>query len=346
VPSPSLVPDWLKAVKEEALLYKARFSGFDSLYLGGGTPSLLTDNELSELADILFTHFSFSPHIEFTIEANPDDLTPEKLVLFRDLGANRLSLGVQSFDDEDLLFLKRRHSALQAERAFEWIRGAGFQNISLDLMYGLPGQTLSRWFHTLERAVAFRPEHLSCYQLTIEKETPFGRMLARGEIDPLPKEKEGSFFIRTSSFLEEAGYVHYEISNFAAGVHRACCHNLKYWQGAPYLGLGPSAHSFQDGLRWWNLRDVEGYCRALAQGEPPVAGTERLTEEQSYLEALMLGFRIREGVDLELIRNRPNVEKILGDLKRAGLVRLAAGRVSPTAKGFLVADSLPLLFSS
>ncbi|MFH1125402.1 MAG: radical SAM family heme chaperone HemW [Pseudomonadota bacterium] len=346
VPSPSLIPDWLKAVQKEAVMVKGRFSGFDSLYLGGGTPSILTDNELSELVHILFTHFSFSPDIEFTIEANPDDVTPEKLVLFKDLGVNRLSLGVQSLDDEDLLFLKRRHSALQAERALEWIRNAGFENVSVDLMYGLPGQTLSRWLDILKRAAAFRPEHLSCYQITIAEGTPFSRMMAEGKIVPLPEQKEKQFFLRTSTFLETAGYIHYEISSFAAGADRACRHNLKYWRGAPYLGLGPSAHSYLDGARWWNLRDIEGYCRALAQGNPPVAGTERLSEEQLYLEALMLGFRIRDGVDLEVIRNRPNGDRILRDLKKAGLVRLEAGRVFPTRKGFLVADSLPLLFSS
>ena len=149
----------------------------------------------------------------------------------------------------------------------------------------------------------------------------------------------------TSAFLEERGYLHYEVSNFARGEENLCRHNLKYWRLAPYLGLGPSAHSYQDGARWWNLRDLEGYCRALAEGKPPVAGSETLTPEQVYLETILLGFRTRDGVDREILRDRPGTEEVLRHLQQAGLVEMVDGRVVPTIKGFLVADSLPLLFS-
>jgi oxygen-independent coproporphyrinogen-3 oxidase len=328
------------------LLYRDRFPRFDSLYLGGGTPSLLPDQDLADLLQHLRSHFLFAGDTEFTVEVNPDDITPDKLAALRNLGVNRMSLGVQSFDDRDLRFLKRRHTADQAVKALHEFKGAGFAKVGLDLMFGLPGQTESSWVKTLERAVSFSPEHISCYQLTIHESTPFGDLQAKGEIKLQSEENESTFFMITSAFLKEKGCLHYEVSNFARGEENLCRHNLKYWRRAPYLGIGPSAHSYQDGARWWNLRDLKGYCQALAQGKPPVAGSETLTPEQVYLETLLLGFRTRDGVDREIFRNRPGTEEILGHLQQAGLVELVEGRVVPTVKGVLVADSLPLLFSS
>ena len=345
VTSLSSVPDWLEALQRETLLYRDRFSRFDSLYIGGGTPSLLSGHELGKLAGLLSRAFSVSHDAEITVEVNPDDITSDKLAVLRDLGANRISLGVQSFDDRELHFLKRRHTADQALRALDEIKGAGFAKVGLDLMYGLAGQTVADWMRTLEQAVTFAPEHISCYQLTIHESTPFGNLQAAGEIKPLDEEKESAFFVLTSAFLEEKGYLHYEVSNFAKGEENLCRHNLKYWRRVPYLGIGPSAHSYLDGARWWNLRDLHGYCRALAESKPPVAGSETLTHEQVYLETILLGFRTREGVDREIFRGRPGTEEVLGHLRQAGLVRIVEGRVVPTVKGFLVADSLPLLFA-
>jgi putative oxygen-independent coproporphyrinogen III oxidase len=345
VTSLSSIPDWLTAIKREMLLYRDRFSRFDSLYLGGGTPSLLPDRSLADLLHYLRSHFLFAGDTEFTVEVNPDDIHSSKLAALRDLGVNRISLGVQSFDDEDLRFLKRRHTADQAVKAIDGFKDAAFAKVGLDLMYGLPGQTESSWLKTLEQAVSFNPEHISCYQLTVEERTPFGMLQARGEMKPTDEETGSSFFVLTSAFLEEKGYLHYEISNFARGEENLCRHNLKYWQRAPYLGLGPSAHSYQDGARWWNLRDLEGYCQALERGKPPVAGSETLAPEQVYLETILLGFRTRDGVKREIFRNRPGTEEVLRHLQQAGLVQVVAGRVVPTVKGFLVADSLPLLFA-
>jgi putative oxygen-independent coproporphyrinogen III oxidase len=341
----SSIPDWLEAMKREMVLYRDRFTRFDSLYLGGGTPSLLPERDLENLLFHLRTHFVFSVDTEFTVEANPDDITSGKLAVLRDLGVNRISLGVQSFDGGDLRFLKRRHTAEQAEKAIELFKAAGFAKVGLDLMYGLPGQTESSWMKTLERAMSYTPEHLSCYQLTIHENTPFRELQAKGEINPPGEEKESALFVLTSAFLRERGYLHYEVSNFARGEENLCRHNLKYWRFAPYLGLGPSAHSYQDGARWWNLRDLEGYCRALAEGKPPVAGSETLTPEQVYLETILLGFRTRDGVDREILRDRPGTKEVLRHLQQAGLVEIVEGKVVPTIKGFLVADSLPLLFS-
>jgi len=345
VTSLSSVPDWLEATKRETLLYRDRFPLFDSLYIGGGTPSLLPERDLRDLVCSLRGNFSFSDNTEFTVELNPDDITPDRTAVFRDLGVNRISLGVQSFDDRELRFLKRRHTADQAVKALEELKGAGFSKAGLDLMYGLPGQTEANWVRTLEQAVGFEPEHLSCYQLTIHEGTPFGKLQAKGEIKPLTEEMESAFFVLTSALLQEKGYIHYEVSNFAKGEGNLCRHNLKYWNRAPYLGLGPSAHSYLEGSRWWNLRDLQAYCCAVVQGKSPVAGSETLTPEQVYLETILLGFRTRDGVDQEVFQHRPGTKEVLRRLQQAGVVQVAGGRVVPTVKGFLVADSLPLLFS-
>ena len=345
VTSLSSIPAWLEAIKKEMLVYKDRFPRFDSLYLGGGTPSLLPERDLAELMHCLHSAFSISDDAEFTVEMNPDDVTSDQVAVLRDLGVNRISLGVQSFDDRDLCFLKRRHTADQAMNAIAKFKDAGFAKVGLDLMYGLAGQTETSWTKTLEKAVSYSPEHLSCYQLTIHENTPFWELQAKGEITPLDEEKESSFFALTSAFLEEKGYIHYEVSNFARGEENLCRHNLKYWKRVPYLGLGPSAHSCRDGVRWWNLQDVEAYCGALEQGKPPVAGSETLTPEQIYLETLLLGFRTKDGVDREIFKGREGTEEVLRHLRQAGVVEDFEGKVVPTLKGFLVADSLPLLFS-
>jgi len=339
------IPDWLAGIKKEMLLYRDRFPRFDTLYLGGGTPSLLPERDLSDLLLHLRRHFLFAVDTEFTMEVNPDDITSDQALLLRDLGVNRISLGVQSFDDRDLRFLKRRHTADQSVKAIEEFRDAGFEKLGLDLMYGLPGQTESSWLKTLEQAVSYHPKHISCYQLTIHEHTPFWALQAKGEIRHLTEEDESAFFMLTSAFLKEKGYLHYEVSNFAKGEENLCRHNLKYWKRTPYLGLGPSAHSYQDGVRWWNLKDVEAYCDALEQGKLPVAGSETLTPEQAYLETLLLGFRTREGVDCEIFRGREGAEEVLRHLRQTGVVEVTEGKVMPTVKGFLVADSLPLLFT-
>ncbi len=344
ITSLSLIPDWREALLREILAYKDRCSVFDSLYLGGGTPSVLSERDLTTLFESLFRHFSFSPDTEITIEANPDDITREKLELLKALGVTRISLGVQSFDTRELRILGRRHTARQAEEALEKIRGCGFANLGVDLMYALPDQRASGWVRTMKRALDSKPEHLSCYQLTLHEETPFGKMLNEGRISPLGEEEERAVFLLTAKFLEQRGYIHYEIANFAREEAYVARHNGKYWHRTSYLGLGPAAHSFWEGVRWWNVKSVTTYCEMLATGALPVAGSERLSEEQQWLEYLSLGLRTREGIDLSLVRHQPGAEKILAQLQAANLVEVYGGRVIPTLEGFVVADSLPLLF--
>ena len=340
----SSAPDWLEALKGEARLYKDRFSPFDSLYLGGGTPTALTPFQMKDLVDFLFKGFCFKEDLEFTIEANPDDLSRDYVALLKDLGVNRMSVGVQSLDDKELAFLRRRHSASQAEKALDRLRKTGFETLGADLIYALPGQTLNAWFRTLHRALNLQLDHLSCYQLTLEKHSPLGVMLTRGKIKKAGAEEQRRFFLATSSLLEQEGYVHYEVSNFSR-QGRLCRHNLKYWDGSSYLGLGPAAHSFDGTARWWNTRSIRHYCRRLSEGRPPIAGKETLSEEARRLEALLLGFRTSRGVAIDKIRDIENLEDILKQLLESGLVTVQQGNVVPTREGFLHADGLPLLFS-
>jgi oxygen-independent coproporphyrinogen III oxidase len=340
----SLIPRWMEALRKEVDFYKGRFPDFDTLYLGGGSPSRLSENQFELLWELIRGHFHLNADPEITIEVNPDDLNPSKIKTFRDLGVNRISLGVQSFDPRELLFLRRRHTIEDVQKALENIRAAGFINVGIDLIYGLPGQTKEQWLATLEKALAFQPEHLSCYQLTITKGTLFGGLKEKGRLQPLRETEEEAFFLATSRFLENQGYTHYEISNYAREEKFFSSHNQKYWQRCPYLGLGPAAHSFQGNHRWWNVRSVNQYCRALEDGLTPVEGQEELNEEQILMEMISLSLRTRAGLDLNLLGGKPNLEKILQKLSQKKWVTVNGTRLVPTIKGFLVADRLPLFF--
>lgn len=340
----SLIPLWLKALEKEPAFYQGRFPSFNTLYLGGGSPSRLSEQQMERLMELIRNRFHFTPDPETTIEANPNDLNPAKLKMLGDLGFNRISLGVQSFDEQELLFLKRRHTAKAAETALDWIREAGFLNLGIDLIYGLPGQTVGHWRTNLDKALGFNPEHLSCYQLTIAKGTLFWALKEKGRLQTISEAEEEAFFLTTSDFLQDRGYIHYEISNFAREEDYFSRHNQKYWQRSPYLGLGPSAHSFQGKQRWWNVRSVNQYCRALEQGRMPIEGQEELTEEQVRLEMITLGLRTRAGLDLGRLGDNLNLEKILSGLVESEWATIKDNHVVPTLKGFLVADRLPLLF--
>jgi oxygen-independent coproporphyrinogen-3 oxidase len=344
IPSLSAVRDWAEALCKEIAAYKDRCSVFDSLYLGGGTPSVLEERELVLILDALLSQFTFSADAEVTFEANPDDITAKKLDLLKSLGITRFSLGVQSLDERELGTLGRRHTANQARSAIQTIRACGFSNLSVDLMYGLPGQSPSQWMKRLKCALEYEPEHLSCYQLTYHEGTPFGRMLAEGRISRPTEEEQRRFFVMTAETLESKGYIHYEISNFARGEKCVSRHNRKYWRRVPYIGLGPGAHSFRGEIRWWNESSITNYCEALKAGRLPIEESETLTEEQQRLESLCLGLRTREGVDLSLLRTYPGYDKVLSRLEEDRLVAVCRDRVIPTREGFVVADSLPMMF--
>ena len=345
IASASLVPRWLDAFKKEAVLYKGLFKEpFDSLYLGGGTPTALETQQLKEIIDCVSSCYYFKDDTEITIEANPGDVDMGMCAALKAMGFNRVNLGVQSFNDDELLFLGRRHNADEAKDAIEFLRGAGFNNVGIDLIYGLPGQSLEIWKKNLERAVTFNPEHLSCYQLNIEKGTPFFRMREKGLIEPLKEETEESFFLETSEYLEGHGYIHYEVSNFAKGEKHYSRHNRKYWDHTPYLGLGPSAHSFDGSSRWWNVRSVTDYFKAIEKGSRPVEECEKLNQEQLMMETVSLGLRTKWGFDMNILHQSDETDKVISTLVKSGYIHVRDRRIIATRKGFLIADHLPLHF--
>jgi putative oxygen-independent coproporphyrinogen III oxidase len=342
----SHVDAWLQALEKEMGLYERDFDSFDSLYIGGGTPTVLEVEQVVQLMDAVRSHFTLVTGAEITLEANPDDVTTGKLEALRALGINRLSIGIQSFNEKELRFLKRRHTAAGAEDAVELAKACGFSNIGIDLMYGFPGQTKKTWVETLEKAVSLEPLHLSCYQFTLEERTPYGNLRAEGKLKTISEERERALFILTSRFLKEHGFIHYEISNFAKDENHYSYHNRKYWQHAPYLGLGPAAHSFMENRRWWNFRSVQEYCRVLRQEKRPVEGSEDLTPDQMRLERLYLGFRTRNGVPTNEACKDDSAMATLSRLKRSGFLKVVEGRIVPTEKGFLIADRLPIMFDN
>lgn len=345
---------FVDAAIAEAALWRGHWTGgaFDTVYLGGGTPSLLPPEELARLLAALRDRLPVDPGAWLTVEANPEDATPERLAALRELGASALSLGVQSFDPAALRFLGRRHGADEARLAVERALAAGFPVVSVDLIFGLPEERQGRETlrRTLETTVELAPQHVSCYQLTFHQGTPFWRGRERGVIRELPEPEQAASYELVLEVLQEVGYEAYEVSSFARSPEHRSRHNRKYWDHTPYLGLGPSAHSFDGRRRWWNERDEASWRGRVLAGERPVAGEEVLTREELALEALMLGLRTAEGVDLARFRERHGVDLVernralVDRLAAEGLVVAKAGRLRPTLRGFAVADGLPTGF--
>jgi oxygen-independent coproporphyrinogen-3 oxidase len=345
----SAVPDFLDALFKEMKMYHNRFDSFDTVYLGGGTPSLLSPQQLESILINLKENFNLMLNTEITIETNPADLHQSFLELIRENGINRINIGIQSFNEKVLGFLGRRHSVKQAISAIEASRKAGFHNIGLDLIYGVPAQDIGSWLDTLKQAVIFSPEHVSCYQLTLEAKTPLGIRYRAGEFTIPGEELQYEFFMKTSEFLQDAGYIHYEVSNFAKGKEHISQHNQKYWDHSPFLGLGPAAHSFRGNQRWWNHRSLDQYLNKINARSLPVEETETLTIEQLRLEALSLALRTKKGVYLEDFKNQYNCDlfaekkEMLDKLMEEGFISIKDGYLYPTQTGLAVADSLSLI---
>lgn len=347
--STNLIPDFLKALGQEIDLYHQEFSTFDTVYFGGGTPSLLGLGELGTILELVRKRFSISSLAEITLEANPADLDQQGLSALHQLGFNRLNLGVQSFDDNLLAFLGRRHSRHEALHAITAAQTAGFDNLGIDLIYGVPGQEIPTWQETVRLALSFRPAHLSCYQLTMEPETPLQLRLLHDNLALPDDDRRADFFFHTAATLREAGYHHYEVSNFARDDAFCSRHNQKYWRHVPYLGLGPAAHSFRGDRRWWNKPDLAQYLRECGKGSPPVEAVESLTPDDLRLETLFLGLRTSRGVDLTDANIRYGYD-LLNEKKAAvahyierGLLEIKEGFLRPTPAGMAVADTLALM---
>jgi oxygen-independent coproporphyrinogen-3 oxidase len=345
----SVVPDFLDALFKEMKMYRSRFNPFDTVYIGGGTPSLLSPEQLESILIKVRENFNLMSNSEITIETNPADLHRSFLESMREIGINRINIGVQSFDEKVLDLLGRRHSVKQAISAVETSRKAGFHNIGLDLIYGVPEQDIESWLDTLKQTLAFSPEHISCYQLTLEAKTPLGIRYQAREFSIPGEELQHEFFMKTSEFLEDAGYIHYEVSNFARGKEHASRHNQKYWDHSPFLGLGPSAHSFQWNQRWWNHRSLDQYLDAINAENLPVEETETLTMEQLRLEALYFGLRTKKGIFLQDFKNQYHYDlftekkRILAKLEEEGFISIEDGYLYPTQTGLALADSLSLI---
>src|SRR4030095_10936503 len=308
------------------------------------------------------THLAFAtPAPWIFLEANPEDVTPEACAAWRGLRGRTLSVGVQSFSDGALRFLGRRHTGRQAREAVETALGAGFDTVSIDLIFGLRGQTAEEWRQDLATAVYLEPQHLSCYQLTIHPRTRFGVQAKHGQLSELPEDEQATLFELTHRFLADAGFAAYEVSNFARSPAHQSRHNRKYWDHTPYLGLGPSAHSLaapdasSPARRWWNERSTPRWERRLAAGERPVEAQELLGAKELAEEALLLGLRTTAGIDLEGFRERYGVDllsandPLVARLVDEGRIVVRADAegapwLVPTLSGLAVADGLAATF--
>lgn len=318
----------------------------DTIYLGGGTPSRLTPDQLRQL--FLYINKVYENQaVEVTIEMNPDDVTAEHAAVLAELGINRISMGAQTFDDERLHFLHRRHTAGQVPQAVKTLRDAGIQNISVDLMYGFPNETLEDWQRDIEAVLALNVEHLSAYCLMIEVGTPLYRMLHKGEASSLcDEELERQMYEMLIDKLTAAGYEHYEISNFAKPGYRSR-HNSSYWQDIPYIGLGAAAHSYNPpltppegmGIRSWNVADIQQYIKAIEHGELP-SEQELIDADTHYNDRITVALRTSNGLDLTNLSNRhrryclKEAQRFLDD----GLLQLHDNHLSLTRKGLFVSD--------
>jgi oxygen-independent coproporphyrinogen III oxidase len=306
-----------------------------TIFFGGGTPTALTTVQLESLLDGFHRLLDLSSLSEWTIEANPGSVSARKAALLRKLGVNRISLGVQSWNDDLLKILGREHNALQAENSFRILREAGFANINVDLMFGLPTQIAAQWKETLEKTIALMPEHVSTYCLTYEEDTEFFLRHARGELRS-NADTEANLFEMTMSILEEAGYQQYEISNYARAGYSSV-HNHAYWAGEDYLGIGPSAFSTMGMRRWQNVPDYREYADRVLSGQSPVSSTEELTPKMKSAEKISLSLRTREGISAEALAFSSDQTR---EFIALGLLRQSNGNFILTRAGKLLADTV------
>jgi oxygen-independent coproporphyrinogen-3 oxidase len=305
-----------------------------TVYFGGGTPSRLHPDALTRILASIHADLAIAAGAEITLEANPEDVTADSARAWSRAGINRVSLGVQSFDPAVLAWMHRTHTATQVPEAVSVLRDAGITNLSLDLIYALPASLARDWSSDLAQVLALKPPHLSLYGLTVEAHTPLGRWVDRGQASPAPDERYAEEFLFAHTTLEAAGYRHYEVSNYGL-PGREARHNSAYWRRAPYLGLGPSAHSATGDLRWWNLRDWAAWSRAIEVGEPAVAGEERLSPASRRVEDLYLGLRTDAGIPLDGVD-----AGMARAWREAGWAVEREGRLTLTAEGWLRLDSV------
>ncbi len=353
----SSLPAYLKALEREIELVGGIDQTFDTLYIGGGTPSILEPGAIARIIETVHRHFNFSTDVETTLEVNPGTVSRDSLAGYRRAGVNRLNIGVQSFDDGNLRFLGRIHGADEARLSVEWARQAGFDNVGLDLIYGLPGQDKKAWLGDLNRALEADVVHISCYILTIESETPLGHEVNAGRIKMPEDGQVRELFDTTIEFLTSHGFLQYEISNFARQIEGdseafTSRHNQKYWSFAPYIGLGPSGHSFISPVRRWNHRSIEKYVQKIKAGQLPIAQKETLTREQMIMEAIYLGLRTNRGIDLDKFEKMFEIGFLqtfkakIAELAKDHLLKVTHTHCALAPKGMAYLDSIAAMLTS
>ena len=339
-------PAYVHALCQELDMRKNYLEGEDieTIYLGGGTPSQLTQEELEEIFSTLYNIYKVKEDAEITLEANPDDLTPEYVYMLRSLPINRISMGIQTFQEETLKLLHRRHTARQAIEAFQRCREAGFQNISIDLMYGLPGETLDTWKQDLQQAIALRPEHISAYHLIYEEGTALWKLKEQHQVEEADEDLSVTLFRTLIDELTRAGYEHYEISNFCLpGLHSR--HNSSYWTGKKYLGCGPSAHSFNGTSRQWNVASLDKYIHAIQQGKLDYE-IEELDIYTRYNDFVITAIRTLWGMSLSQLRSTYGEDLYRYCLRMAkphlaqGVLEMKEDTLKLTKEGIFISDGI------
>ena len=339
-------PTYVHALCQELDMRKDYLEGEDieTIYLGGGTPSQLSQEELEEIFSTIYHIYKVKDDAEITLEANPDDLTSEYVTMLRQLPINRISMGIQTFQEETLKLLHRRHTAKQAIEAFERCREAGFQNISIDLMYGLPGETLDTWKQDLQQAIALHPEHISAYHLIYEEDTALWKLREQHQVEEADEDLSLTLFTTLIDELTEAGYQHYEISNFCLpGLHSR--HNSSYWTGKKYLGCGPSAHSFNGTSRQWNAASLSAYIDGIQQGNPDYE-IEELDLYTRYNDFVLTSIRTCWGMSLSHLRSTYGEALYRYCLRMAkphlkqGVLEISGDILKLTRKGIFISDGI------
>jgi len=319
---------------------------WQTIYIGGGTPSVLAPELVAQLLAACGALWRVAEGAEITQEANPGTVDEAQLAAWRRLGIARLSLGVQSLNDDLLRLLGRIHTAQEAVNTFRLARQAGYDNINLDLIYGLPGQSLAQWQETLRAALALQPDHLSLYALTLHEETPLAQQIAHGVLPALDDDMAAEMYTWARRELQAQGWLHYELSNWAARPDAICRHNLTYWLDQPYLGVGAGAHSYLGRRRFWNVSQPDAYIQRITAGEQPVAEAEQIDAATEMAEVMMLGLRLTEGVSYRRFRQRfgcdlRDVYAVeLRALTRYDLINVGAERVRLTERGYLLGNEV------
>jgi len=341
----SNIPEYISALDAE-LTQRANGECISSIFFGGGTPSLLASDQLDRILTSIRTLFKVTENAEISLEANPGTVDERYFKDIRQLGINRLSLGVQSLNEQTLSFLGRIHTAGDARRSVRFAREAGFSNLNLDLIYGIPGQSLTTWIDTLKEAVRLSPEHFSLYPLTLEDDVPLNRAIKRGELSDIDPDCAADQYEAAEDYLASRGYCHYEISNWAReGME--CRHNKVYWQCLPYLGIGVAAHSYIDGHRIANTTDLNEYLGRFQRGEPFLFKMdEEITLETQLAEAIIMGLRLTAGIEFGSMKKRfgielPNrYEREISELVQLGLIETDERGIRLTSKGLLLGNEV------